>query len=77
MATLVAFCTACASSWKKNNASEKVVAEAINRQVTALAKWRMRDFLGLGIVIVYMLSLRTNVILVAALGFTMLSLFCD
>ena len=46
MATLVAFCTASASSWKKNNASEKVVAEAINRQVKALARCRMRDFLA-------------------------------
>ena len=44
----VAFWTACASSWKKNQASKNVVPEAMNRQVNALSKWRSRDFLGLG-----------------------------
>jgi len=48
MAMLVAFCTACASSWKKNQASKNVVLEAMNRQVNALSKWRTLDFLGLG-----------------------------
>jgi hypothetical protein len=48
MAMPVAFCTACASSWKKNQASKNVVLEAMNRQVNALSKWRTLDFLGLG-----------------------------
>ena len=48
MAMLVAFWTACASSWKKNQASKNVVPDAMNRQVNALSKWRIRDFLGLG-----------------------------
>ena len=48
MAMLVAFCTACASCWKKNQASKNVVLEAMNRQVNALSKWRTLDFLGLG-----------------------------
>ena len=48
MAMLVAFCTACASSWKKNQASKNVVPEAMKRQVNALSKWRTLDFLGLG-----------------------------
>jgi len=67
MATLVAFCTASASSWKKNNASEKVVAEAINRQVTALARWRMRDFLGLVMGEFYIFKLMNNIRVVVAL----------
>ena len=52
MAILVAFCTACASSWKKNQASKNVVPEAMNRQVNALSKWRTLDFLGLGMGVV-------------------------
>ena len=48
MAMLVAFCTACASSWKKNQASKNVVPDAMTRHVTALATWRTLDFLGLG-----------------------------
>jgi len=44
----VAFWTACASSWKKNQASKNVVPEAMNLQVNALSKWRTRDFLELG-----------------------------
>ena len=53
MAMLVAFCTACASSWKKNQASKNVVLEAMNRQVNALSKWRTLDFLGLGMGVCY------------------------
>jgi hypothetical protein len=48
IATLVAFWTASESSWKKNNASEKVVAEAINRHVTALARWADAGFFRVG-----------------------------
>jgi len=60
MAMLVAFCTACASSWKKNQASKNVVLEAMNRQVNALSKWRTRDFLelGMGVIIFEVLFVR-------------------
>ena len=55
MAMLVAFCTACASSWKKNQASKNVVPEAMKRQVNALSKWRTLDFLelGMGVIVFY------------------------
>jgi hypothetical protein len=45
------FLNTCASSWKKNQASKNVVPDAMNRQVNALSKWRILDFLGLGMLL--------------------------